>query len=465
MKKSTLVLSLVAAFSLSAQANSTNLQSEIESLKQKLAKLEKQVKQNKATASQARQMSSFNNIKWNIDFRTSVDSIEYTLQNGDKVKNNSLFTNRLWLGMKYAPSNNISFYGTLSYLKAYGDSANHAQANTNPGYADFDWVTNENALDNTIKVKEAYWLYRNDSFLGNKNISWTASIGRRPSTDGLGANFREDQKRKSALAHVVNVEFDGASFRFNNILPTEGSWIKFCGGRGLTNARPRFDNTGLDYSKDDTLDDNVDLYGVILVPYDNGQYSLHMNYAKGKHMIGLKSGSTTLEDFGDLDLATVMFKADGIGDEINDFLDDTIFFVSYAYSKTHPKNGMQMLGSSDSKSGHSWWVGTQMPSLFGDDGRFGIEYNEGSRYWRSVTYAEDTYVGSKVAARGKAWEVYYHKPLTKALSMSIRYTDIKYDYTGSNGFFGEMGAPVDIASVPNAVKEAKDIRAYIRYRF
>ena len=29
------------------------------------------------------------------------------------------------------------------------------QSNTNPGYANFDWVTNENATDNTIKLKEA----------------------------------------------------------------------------------------------------------------------------------------------------------------------------------------------------------------------------------------------------------------------------------------------------------------------
>ena len=28
----------------------------------------------------------------------------------------------------------------------------------------FDWVTNENATDNTIKLKEAYWLYLKIAF-------------------------------------------------------------------------------------------------------------------------------------------------------------------------------------------------------------------------------------------------------------------------------------------------------------
>ena len=49
------------------------------------------------------------------------------------------------------------FMVKLSYNKAFGDTADHSQSNTNPGYANFDWVTNENATDNTVKVKEAYW--------------------------------------------------------------------------------------------------------------------------------------------------------------------------------------------------------------------------------------------------------------------------------------------------------------------
>ncbi|MDD3467608.1 MAG: DUF3373 family protein, partial [Campylobacterales bacterium] len=128
-----------------------------------------------------------------------------------------------------------------------------------------------------------------------------------------------------------------------------------------------------------------------------------------------------------------------------------------------------MLGSGDSKFGSSWWVGVQMPAVFTKEGKIGIEYNQGSKYWRSVTYGEDTMIGSKLATRGKAWEGYYTQPLAKNLDMQLRYTHISYDYTGSNSFFGADGTPytMDEATTngQNPVKSSSDARAYIRYRY
>ena len=479
MKKGLIALSVVAAFSVSAFASDLN--AEIASLKEQLAKLEKQVKANKKKASEARMMANGNHIKWDVDFRTTMDKIDYTMADGSHSKNNSLLSNRLFINMKYDAGDNVRFYGTLAFNKAFGETLTNDASN----YYRFDWVTNEALTDDNIKLKEAYWLYSNDTFLG-KDISWTASIGRRPSTNGLGANFREGDARKSALAHTVNVEFDGASFRWNldKVIPLEGSWFKICLGRGLTSAKRRFTMDGTDYSTDDQYV-NSDMVGFIFVPYDNGQYSIHTNYAKAYDMIGFSSAdmgkmnplsptydptfSPTFKDVGDLDLATVMFKAEGIGDGINDFLDDTIFFASYAWSKTHPKNGYNMLGSTDSETGNSYWVGLQMPCLITDDGRWGVEYNHGSKYWRSVTYGEDTMVGSKVAARGDAKEIYWIKPLTKTLSMSLRYTRIDYDYTGSNAFFGAEGTPISIANAKamgmNPVEKAEDFRVLFRYKY
>jgi hypothetical protein len=125
-------------------------------------------------------------------------------------------------------------------------------------------------------------------------------------------------------------------------------------------------------------------------------------------------------------------------------------------------------------------------------------------------------IGSKLAARGDAWEAYFTYQLTDALSAQIRYTNIDYDYTGSNGFFGnttgaamkiddvkngaamwrQLGGTADPASgatvvgnlmasgmsqaqaaaaaqqmgmaaafLPNIVESAQDLRFYIRYRF
>ena len=256
-------------------------------------------------------------------------------------------------------------------------------------------------------------------------------------------------------------------------------------GRGITNAIQRFNagNGEGDYSVRSSLTKDSNMVGMIFVPYDDGQYSVHTNYAKSNHLIGydftpagMPDVASGFKDAGDITLSTLMFKAEGVGEEINDFLDATTLFASYSTSKTTPKSGMNMLGETTSKSGNSIWIGAQMPCLLTEDGRFGVEYNKGSKYWRSMTYAEDTMIGSKIAARGTALEVYWLKPLTPSLSLNIRYTKIDYDYTGSNGFFGQAsGTPLKISDVKaglygddiksKVVESASDFRFYIRYRF
>jgi type II secretory pathway component PulJ len=246
MKKNLIMLSAIAAFSVTSFASDINkemlnqiqaLKVQIEALEKKVAeqeaqkplvqqtvvdekrieKIEKKLDTVSKTATSAKIQSGNDNLKWDVDFRTQVDNIQYKHADGSKSKNNALMTNRLWLGMGYKADDNSSFHGKLSYNKAFGDTADHSQSNTNPGYADFDWVTNENATDNTIKLKEAYWLYTNNTFLGT-DVPWNASVGRRPSTDGLPINIRNDQKANSPLSHVVDVEFDGFSVRFDTEL-------------------------------------------------------------------------------------------------------------------------------------------------------------------------------------------------------------------------------------------------------
>jgi len=479
LKKGFITLSAVAALTTSSYANSdlanklANMEkmiaeqsAQISKLESKLGKVNKLAKKASKKANYAKMLANGDNLKWNIDFRTSIDKITYTMADGTKKTNDALFTNRLWLNTAYAPSDNVAFYARLSYLKAYGAEVQNSQRSG--GNQTFDWVTNENAQgENTLNVKQAYWLYKNDTFLGT-DVSWTASIGRRPATDGFLAHFREDQSAQSALAHTVNVEFDGASFRWNieNVTDLTGAWVKLCMGRGITNAKARFQSDGTDYANDDNaLHTDSNMVGLIFVPYDDGQYSVHMNWATSNNLIGYDTANLKLgfQDFGDLSLSTISFVADGIGEEISDRLDATKAFISFAQSKTDPKDNMAMLGSTESKTGYSAWVGVQTPCPMDEDSTIGVEWNHGSKYWRSMTYGEDTMIGSKIAARGTAWEIYRHTKLTDSLSASIRYTKIDYDYAGSNGFFGNASAPVDIQG--NMVKKAEDIRAYIRYRY
>jgi hypothetical protein len=275
------------------------------------------------------------------------------------------------------------------------------------------------------------------------------------------------------------MEFDGISASMKTGDIVEGSYLKVCLGRGLSNATARFNSTGKDYVTSDDMLHNMDLVGVIAKLYDDGQYTAFAKYYKVFDAIGMSTSNTPtdpnddkLASFGDADGAAVSLQISGIGNEINDFLDDTIVFASFAWTQTDPTNGVAMLGSTDKESGTSYYVGAQVPNFTG--GRFGLEYNHGSKYWRPFTYAEDTMAGSKLAVRGDAYEAYWTQPIIEKngksiFSMQVRYTYMDYAYTGSQAFLGDYGTPYDIdsaqAKAMDAVKTAQDIRVYFRYRY
>lgn len=467
-------------------------EAEEDDTQERLTDLENQISEiNKNTAG--------NHVKFGVDFRTAVDNLQYKMaakdaDGDDTMSNDAFITNRLWLNMNWLATENMSFTGQLAYNKAYGYRSGFGGAY--PGFETFDWITNENAYDDVIRVRSAYFFYRNDTFLGT-DVPWTFSIGRRPSTNGHLINLRDDDPAASPMGHTINVEFDGLSskFSFENVTGIPGMYVKFCAGRGGTNANAKFFtidtntstvNAAAPYAKNDADIPDIDLAGLIFVPYDDGQYSIGTQYYYAAHLIdanpeiAMGGAFTGMQDVGNLHSLTANFKVYGIGDGWSDFLDDTIFFVSGAWSITDPKKGGQgMLGSTDSKTGSSYWVGLQTPTGFSEQGRFGLEFNHGDKYWRSITYAEDTDIGSKVAARGNAYEAYYTDYLIEdVFSFQIRYTYIDYDYTGSNGFFGSAtGTPIkidDMASssnpyiagmAPYTVDTAQDIRFYLRYRY
>ena len=479
--KKIIALSAVAFLSTVSFANTeanTEMQAQIDELNAKIAKLEKKQATNTKGISRVNKLANKDNIKFDVDFRTSYDNISYETAGGQKETNTALFSNRLWLGMGYAPTSTMLFKGQLSVNKAFGAGGFTSTGTPQRGYGfdSFDWILNETLTDDSIKLREAYWLWT--PTIGG--FPTTFSVGRRPSTNGFLGNLREDDKDpKSPLAHVINMEFDGASASIGLGKYVPGMSFKLCLGRGLTNARSWANSTGMNYTEDDSTLDTADLMGFIFVPYDDGQYSIKTTAYRGFSLPGMTTNGTPADptdDYmitqGNMDGAAISMLADGIGDEINDFLDETKVFVSFAGTKSNPDDGKYMQGTQDSKTGYSYWVGTQMPNLTG--GKFGLEYNHGSKYWRPFTYGEDTVIGSKMAVRGSAYEAYWSQPIiTKGsddvFSMQVRYTYLDYDFTGSNGFFGDYSAPFDIDSAEaigmNAVKNAQDIRVYFRYRY
>ncbi len=442
-----------------------------------------------------------NALKFGVDFRTAVDNLQYKMADGSKQENSSLFTNRLWLNMNWAANENMSFTGQLAYNKAYG--ARSGFSGQVAGMETFDWITNENPYDDVVRVRSAYFFYRNDTFL-DMDIPWTFSIGRRPSTNGHLVNMRDDDPSASPMGHTINVEFDGLSSKFT-LMEEIGMYIKLCAGRGGTNANTKFfsvqptaypdennnsfiANTvvpgGAPYAETSDFPD-IDLAGLIFVPYNDGQYTVNTQYYYAKNLIDAKIVQNDptnpmagmnfqgMETVGNMHSFTANVVVNGIGDEWSDFLDDTTFFVSGAVSLTDPKEGKEMLGRDDSRTGYSYWAGLQFPSLISESGRWGVEWNRGTKFWRSVTYGEDTLAGSKIAARGDAYEAYFTEPLIDDIfSFQLRYTYIDYKWSGSNGFFGSATGTPDLISdltpmdgSAYVVDTAQDIRAYLRYRF
>jgi hypothetical protein len=438
--KKMITMSLIAAATTFASASTAddiaNLQSQIDSLKAKQGKINAQ--------------SANDNIKWGVDFRTAIDNINYDMADGSTHGNDALMSMRLWLNMAYAPDSHNVFKGQLSMNKAFG--ADFGGFDTNRGFGMgslFDWTGNEALTDNSLKVRQAYWLYLGDKAFG-ADIPWTFSIGRRPSTNGFLSNLSQDDAAQSPLAHVINVEFDGLSSKLDlsNVTGIAGMSFKVCMGRGSTNATPLF-NDATPYAENDGLT-NIDLAGFIFEPYNDGQFIVKTTWYKAFDLPGfdpvpaisgnpmnpsLSFDQTDFQQYGDMQGAAISVLVDGLTED--GYFADAKVFGSFAWSKTQPDAGKAMLGSIESETGTSYWFGAYLPVGEGAEyGTVGLEYNHGSEYWRPFTYAEDTMIGSKVAARGDAWEANYTYQINDALSLQARYVSIDYDYSGSNGFFG-----------------------------
>jgi hypothetical protein len=447
--KKMITMSLIAAATTFASASTAddiaNLQSQIDTLKAKQSKINAQ--------------SANDNLKWGVDFRTAYDNVNYDMANGDTRKNSSLFSMRLWLNMAYAPDAHNIFKGQLSMNKAFGadlganDGSFGNRALSMGGM--FDWTANEALTDNNLKVRQAYWLYLGDKAFG-ADIPWTFSIGRRPSTNGFLANLSQDDAAQSPLGHLINVEFDGLSSKldFSNVTGIPGMSFKICLGYGSTNAEPLF--SGSTPYAEDTTDNisDIKLAGFIFEPYNDGQYIVKTTYYKAYDLIDMNLDAmgmptNTMAQIGDMEGAGISILIDGITED--GYFSDAKLFGSFAWSKSNPDGegvtspdgfggtvtSVGMLGSNESETGTSYWFGAYLPVGEGAEyGTVGLEYNHGSQYWRPFTYAEDTMIGSKIAARGDAWEANYTYQINDALSLQARYVNIDYDYMGSQGFFG-----------------------------
>jgi hypothetical protein len=411
-------------------------------------------------------------LKIGADYRFSIDNLKYEMASGKKVTNDALYTNRLWLMAHYKQDKHLEFKTKLAFNKAFGNVNTNNQAM----FDQFDWFGSTKNTDNQLRVKEAYINYRDSSLFGFA-VPWKFGIGRRPTSYGKLLNLRDDENEDSPLGHIVSAEFDGGSMSLYLQKQTgiDGFSVKLAAGRGASNIMPSVSST-----PNADNGDNINMFAMNMVTYATKNIHTELQILRATNLIDITSAGYdmfgnynpnnadySMNTVGDITLASYMAQYTLKGTY------DTKLFASIAYSKTSPDSGESMLGSQDSKSGTSIWLGAQTESPITNGGHWGVEYNHGSKYFRSFTYAEDTVVGSKLATRGDAYEFYMTEQLTKGLSAQLRYTYIDYDYTGSNGFFGsQTGAPMKISDIPatismadSIVKTAQDFRVYLKYTF
>jgi hypothetical protein len=228
---------------------------------------------------------------------------------------------------------------------------------------------------------------------------------------------------------VDDVEFGGIIVKFYDDEQYK-VWYNYARGFGVTDgftgmvAMP-FYISGKDYNMDGQYD----------------EYSFNPNYG------GYASRFEPTAEIGDIEMHAFLVQGENFGFN---------WFASYNLSQTHPdgrsNNPMfqfmdqdKLLGSDSSKHGNMVWVGVTTPALPVTGGKLGFEYNQGSKNWINFTAGEDDIVGSKLAVRGKVYEVYYHQPIVdNKLFATIGYQYFDYEYTGSGN---PMGAPTKIDDV------------------
>jgi hypothetical protein len=413
-----------------------------------------------APVAQTNENTPYGKLKISGDYRFSIDNLNYDLADGSTAKNDDLLTNRLWLNFSYKPNSHIDFNTKLAFNKVFGQPFIRYPGGRAP-FDGFDWVASTTNTDDRLRIKNAYINYR-DTLLDGE-LPWNFGVGRRSTSYNQLISWRDDAKANSPLGHIVSAEFDGGhlGFDLSKLTGVSGMKVKFAAGRGASYVAPSLSST-----PDANWGKNINMFDINYVFYSDEAIHAELQAMHVTDLIDLRNPQDPSKGFdtvGSMNLGAFMttYKLDQ--------LNQTKLFASFGMSQTDPDDGKSMLGSSDGETGTSYWFGGQTALL---GGRFGLEYNHGSKYWRSFTYAEDTVAGSKLAVRGNAYETYYTKEISKGLSFQVRYTLMDYDYTGSQGFFGSTtGASMKIDDAKRSpmakyiVDKAQDIRFYLRYKF
>jgi len=386
--------------------------------------------------------------------------------NSYNADNDIIYTSRFRMNMKATVNSHLDFAGRLAAYKVWGDSSGVQFNHGSLGDVTFDGNTSSLPHGDVVHVERAYFNYKQDV----SSVPINFSLGRRPSTDGPPLEYGDySMEGGSPLATIINWQFDGASLNFGleDVTGISGQALKLCYGVGFEG------DWGNSYSMTSSSDVNdVHMFGFIADLFDNEATSAVFNYAHAWDVTDGFTGLTVMPfivsidgnnkynfspnsggyisrmqpstNIGDWDAASLLFKTN-----LREKLANIDLFLAPSWSHTSPsqisKNpyyallGQGLLSSNgnlQSRDGYGIYAGAIFPMPL--EARLGLEYNWGSQYWFNFTGAEDSLVGSKLAARGQVFEGYYIQPIYKDnffVKLGGQYYD--YDYTGSGNPLGE----------------------------
>ena len=381
------------------------------------------------------------------------------------LNNDVLFTTRLRLNMKAKVWDNVKFNGRLTMYKNWGDSTGVKEFDGWNTYT-MDGTSSGNTTSDYIHVERAFFDW---SDIGGTPTFF--SVGRRPSTYGPPTNYRENELRGGTVpGNLMFLNFDGATlgYRLEDQTGIPGMIARFCYGQGYESEW----GNGELFNEVDVEDThfagfNVDVYnddinyfqatlfrawdltdgfkGVLAVPESFGGSPM-----PGFNVVSRYSATTNI---GDMNLGGLVFTRE----EDNGFK----WFGSFGWTQTDPNGQAGMFGGllsdldpmtgkateDEKQDGYGVYVGMQTPAPLG---KFGLEYNYGSKYWTPFTQAQDDVVGSKLATRGHAGEAYYIFDINPNMFLKVGAIYYDYEYTGS-------GTPV---GKPQKIDDVQDGKAY-----
>ncbi len=395
------------------------------------------------------------------------------------IKNDSLLTNQLGLNLHVNVMEGVTLTTRFLMYKAWGMQNG---GGTQAGY----FADRQNAVfDGTVgHVPGSSALYVDEAYATVKDLFGSSawfSAGRRPSTNGVPTNIREDRDVTGASGTpglLVDYAFDGATLgAAPEISQLPGFAAKVCYGRAY--------ESGYSNETNNTSPQDTDLLGVSVLAYETPDARVDLQYQRGFHIMDNLPGPNVTTNLGDIE----EFGASAVRTLRDLGPGDLTGFASAGLSEAMPNGNRYDAGSGatpglmcngadcQNRNGSAYYVGLRY-DFHKTLTKIGAEFNHGSKNWITFVPAGDDMWTSKLGTRGQVYELYAiqdlgRSPITRdgRVLMRLGWQYYDFTYTGTNSW---VGGPMGISSLQATpaqaqmmapLKSATDIYTTFEVRF